>query len=71
MKDADIPFDSKHPCILPYNHEISKMIIGDCHEQAHLGVELSLIIVRQKYWIVKARYDQSYWTEMYCLSAAV
>jgi transposase InsO family protein len=55
MKDADIPFDSKHPCILPYNHEISKMIIGDCHEQAHLGVEWTLSIVRQKYWIVKAR----------------
>jgi len=46
---------NQHPVIIPDNHPIAKAIVLDAHTSSHLGVEWVLSIVRQSYWIVRAR----------------
>ena len=50
-----LPYRVKHPVILPPSHRVSKMIVLDSHNGAHLGVEWTLSRIRGKYWIVNAR----------------
>ena len=44
-----------HPVILPNKHPLARAVVLDAHTMAHLGVEWTLGIVRNKFWIVKAR----------------
>ncbi|XP_014663229.1 PREDICTED: uncharacterized protein LOC106805948 [Priapulus caudatus] len=47
---------SKHQLILPYTHQISRLIIEDCHiRTGHAGVERVLAETRRRYWILKGR----------------
>ena len=55
LRHSQLPFQARHPVILPCKHKLSRMIVLDYHGDAHLGVEWTLSRVRQKYWIVKAR----------------
>ena len=55
MKHAFIGQSSKHPAILPYDHRLSSLIIQDIHGAVHLGNEWILSLLRNKFWIVKAR----------------
>ena len=44
-----------HPYIIPHSHPIAKAIVLDYHIRAHVGVEWTLALIRQEYWLVKAR----------------
>ena len=50
------PIEAKHPAILPKNHHVSDLIIRHYHlVSGHSGTEHTLSLIRQKYWIIKAR----------------
>ncbi len=55
LKHADINVNSKHPCIIPFQSPLAKMIVLEMHSVAHLGVEWVLSLIRKKFWIIKAR----------------
>jgi hypothetical protein len=44
-----------HPYIIPRDHPASKAIVSDYHKSAHVGPEWTLSLIRQKFWLVKAR----------------
>lgn len=53
---ASIPYDAKHPVILPRSHGIVKLIVTSVHEQLkHSGTEHVLSELRQRYWIPQVR----------------
>ena len=54
LKYASILSKSKHPVILPYAHKLSKLIVQEIHNSAHLGVEWTLGQLRSKFWIINA-----------------
>ena len=56
LHHAPIGDDIKHPAILPKNHHVSEMIVRYYHVlSAHSGVEHTLSLIREKFWIVNAR----------------
>ena len=54
-KAAEMIQPGKHPVIMSSDHVVSKLIITDYHERAHQGTEWTLSLLRQKYWITRAR----------------
>ena len=60
---SNLPYDSKHPVILPKKHHISKLVIAQIHNQGHhnLGVNFTLAELRQRYWIVNGREEIKRW----------
>ena len=44
----------KHPWILPKTY-LSRIIVREYHQKAHQGTEWTLALLREKYWIVRAR----------------
>uniref|UniRef100_A0A5S6QKN7 Integrase catalytic domain-containing protein n=1 Tax=Trichuris muris TaxID=70415 RepID=A0A5S6QKN7_TRIMR len=53
---ADLPYNARHPIILPHNHVVVDLLIRHCHErQLHAGTEHTLAVLRQGFWILKAR----------------
>ena len=55
LRHATVSCQAKHPVLLPRDHAVSRMIISDYHNAAHLGTEWTLSRLRGKYWIVNAR----------------
>ena len=56
IERADIPFSSRHPVVLSPDHELSRLIIMDCHEKLrHEGVEHLRNELRRQYWILRCR----------------
>ena len=55
LTDAPLVSGSKYPIILPYDNKLSLAIVRDYHSGAHLGTEWVLSMLRNKFWIVKAR----------------
>ena len=57
LKHASMPFNHKHPLLLPYNHIVTKRILGQIHEEVeHQGAHLTHGAVRSKgYHIEKGR----------------
>ena len=56
LKHAPIPYQAKHPAILPKRHDIVPLILLDLHQRLnHSGVEHILAELRQRYWIPKVR----------------
>ena len=56
LKHAPIENDTKHPIILPKKHHVTKLIIQYYHHaSAHSGIEYTLSLIRQRYWILGAR----------------
>ena len=48
--------DQKHPWILPYQGQFSKLLVEHYHKSMlHGGVRLTLSTLRQEFWVVKAR----------------
>ena len=46
----------KHPIILPQKHHILELIVRHFHETSgHSGKEYVLSLIREQFWIVKAR----------------
>ena len=54
---VELPYDTRHPIILPKAHHVTRLIVTDVHESlGHgSGVELCLMLLRSRYWIVKGR----------------
>ena len=44
-----------HPIILPHDHVVSQLLARHFHEKSHSGVEWSLSLLRQAFWITKGR----------------
>ena len=56
LEHAPIENDAKHPIILPKRHHVTKLIIEYFHHaSAHSGIEYTLSLIRQRYWILGAR----------------
>ncbi|CAH8656984.1 unnamed protein product [Dicrocoelium dendriticum] len=50
---APLPYDARHPVLLPAQHYVTRLIILDCHERnGHVGVSHVLSELRQRYWIL-------------------
>ena len=60
---SNLPYDAKHPVILPKKHRISRLVIAHIHNQGNhnLGVNVTLAELRQKYWIVNGREEIKQW----------
>ncbi|XP_011858832.1 PREDICTED: uncharacterized protein LOC105556358 [Vollenhovia emeryi] len=56
LKHSLLSFDEKHPIILPEDSALTHLIVDACHRRAlHGGVQLTLSILRQRYWISRGR----------------
>ena len=56
LDNADLPYSTRHPAVLPRSHHVTKLIIRHCHENVfHGGLNATLTEVRTKYWITKGR----------------
>ncbi len=56
LTNAPIPFEAKHPVILPNNHHVTQLIISHYHLRlGHAGPERVLAEIRQRFWILKGR----------------
>ena len=56
FSNADVPFNVKHPILLPRDHHLTLLIVRRAHERViHNGVKDTLNKVRSKFWIVKGR----------------
>ena len=56
LQQASIDSYAQHPIILPINHHVTNLITKFYHyESGHSGLEHTLSLIRQRYWIVKAR----------------
>ena len=56
LKFGQLPYAFKHQIILPNSHHAVQLLLRHLHQSYHhVGKEQLLSIVRQKYWIVKAR----------------
>ena len=57
LKNAPLPEKAQHPVIMPKDHHVSKLVARRVHEvqSGHSGKENVLSLIRQKYWIVRAR----------------
>ncbi|CAB4006040.1 Hypothetical predicted protein [Paramuricea clavata] len=54
LKQADLPYEERHPLILPGKHHVTSLIVNNCHEEAkHQGRHFTHGMVRSKgFWIV-------------------
>ncbi len=56
MQYADLPDEAKTPILLPRSSWLTTLIVRDIHEQhGHVGVQHTLTLIRNKYWITKGR----------------
>ncbi|GBM60728.1 hypothetical protein AVEN_147982-1 [Araneus ventricosus] len=56
LQNASLPFQAKHPVILPASHEISSLLIREFHfPNLHDGPTLLPIILCQMYWIIAGK----------------
>ena len=56
LRRAKIPYDNKHPVLLPGKHPLSVRIAEAFHHQSqHAGMEYVLATIRQHFWILAGR----------------
>lgn len=56
LKQSDIPYQAKHPILLPAKHPFTRLIVEHEHVRTmHSGVQGTLSHVRQKYWPVNGK----------------
>ena len=56
LANANLPYSTKYPLLLPRNHPLTPLIVNDAHRCIlHNGVRETLTEVRRKFWIVKGR----------------
>ena len=56
LQKAPLQLDAKHPIILPASHHVVRLIISFYHYiSGHSGTEHVLSMIRERFWIVKAR----------------
>lgn len=53
---SGLAFEAKYPALLPKNHRLSELLIGQVHrEHLHPGVNTTLYLLQQNFWILSAR----------------
>ena len=56
LRRAQISEEAKHPSILPKSHHVVTLIVNYYHHvSGHSGVEHTLSLIRERYWIVNGR----------------
>ncbi|XP_071052628.1 uncharacterized protein [Onthophagus taurus] len=56
LKNATLPFDHKHPVLLPKTSRLSELIVQDIHQTyLHPGPRTLQSIVLQHFWIISSR----------------
>lgn len=56
LQAADLSFEQQHPAILPYGHEVTRLIAEHMHRNnKHAGPQALLAILRQRYWPLKGK----------------
>ena len=56
LSNADVPFETKHPILLPRDHYFTSLVVRRAHQRVlHNGVKDTLTEVRARYWIRKGR----------------
>ncbi|XP_002735894.1 uncharacterized protein LOC100369374 [Saccoglossus kowalevskii] len=56
IHNAPVDYDAKFPILLPAHHKFSELSITQTHAQTlHSGVESTVTLLRQRYWIPKCR----------------
>ena len=55
LKRADLPYETKHPVILPQKSHVTTLLIRHAHKRlGHSGRGHVISSLREKYWIIKA-----------------
>ncbi|XP_037929746.1 uncharacterized protein LOC119664302 [Teleopsis dalmanni] len=56
LEASTLPYDAKHPMVIPYNHSIVKLMFKMKHEEnSHCAPQLLLSIMRQNFWPIKGK----------------
>lgn len=56
LMNSNLPYNSKFPIILPYNHVFTYTLFWHTHRKLlHVGPQALLCAVRQNYWPIRAR----------------
>ena len=56
LGNANLPYYTKYPALLPKHHHLTALIIRDAHVRVmHNGVKETLTQVRSKYWVIQGR----------------
>lgn len=56
LKNADIPYENRHPILLPHRDHVVNLIIEYLHRtNCHTRGSLLMSLLRQRYWILAAR----------------
>ena len=48
-----VSYERKHPVLLPFDSNVSRIIVRSVHDESHSGVSTTVAKVRRKYWIVR------------------
>ncbi len=54
LQGVDFEYN-KHPYLISHESPVVEKIVRDYHEKAHLGTEWLLSLIREKFWITRAR----------------
>ena len=56
LHNAEIPYSTKFPILLPKNHPLTLLVLRQPHERvAHNGPKETLTELRSRYWVLKGR----------------
>jgi len=56
LGNANLPYNTKYPALLPKHHHLTVLIIRDAHARVmHNGVKETLTQVRSRYWVLQGR----------------
>ncbi|XP_050437851.1 uncharacterized protein LOC126844044 [Adelges cooleyi] len=56
LRHATIPYEQKHPILLPRSHRLTNLLIDDFHQRhKHPGATTLQTIISQQYWIISSR----------------
>lgn len=58
INNSTLPLNSKRPILLPSHHPFVDLLIRQYHERSkHGGVNDTLMMLRERYWILKGRHS--------------
>ncbi|XP_002741926.1 uncharacterized protein LOC100373242 [Saccoglossus kowalevskii] len=56
LQYADLPYDTKHPILLPRDHQLTRLIVRATHDRImHRGPQSTVNALRDRYWINSIR----------------